>query len=86
MPRSALAGLTAPDDQVADVEMPVGRLTRPFGDPVDVEVERPRCGRVQRQLELGLLARLAQSGCFDRLVVVLDVAARLQEPSELLVV
>ena len=60
------------------------RLSRPLRDLVDVDVERARRGRMQLHLERGLLPRLAQRRSLERVVVGLDVPARLQQaPAEL---
>src|SRR4051794_6328805 len=47
IPRGACARFAAADDEVANIEVEVRRLARPFGNLVDVEVERPRSKRVQ---------------------------------------
>ena len=83
VPGRAGARLTTTDEQVADVEVEVGRLAGALRDLVDVDVERPRRGGVQLDLEGGLLARLAQRCSLEREVGRLDVAARLQQPAEL---
>ena len=51
IPLRALARVTAADEQVAHVEVPVPRLVAACGDLVHVEVERPRRRRVQDELE-----------------------------------
>jgi len=63
--------------------MEVRRLAGPLGDLVDVEIERARCGRVQRDGECGLLVCLPQCSGLEREVRRLDVAARLQQTVEL---
>src|SRR4051812_4766530 len=63
--------------------MEVGRLVRPRGNLVDVEVERPRRSRMEVESEARLLGRLPESRRFDRLVDRLDVPAGLEQTSEL---
>ncbi len=58
-------------------------LAGTLGDLVDIKVERPLRRRVELELQLRLLARLAQRRRLERLVARLDVAARLQKPPEL---
>ena len=83
MPRRASTGLAATDQQIADVEMEVRRLSGPVRDLVDVHVERARRGRMQVDVEGGLLASLADRCRLERVVCWLDMTARLQQPTEL---
>src|SRR5205814_1459854 len=83
IPRSTGRRLAVSDHEVTNVEMHVAGHVLELRDPVDVEVERPRRAGVQRQLERGLFPCFAQRRRLERLVRLLEVSARLQQPAEL---